>query len=253
VISGLVGHTGFVGRNLAAQRRYDETYHRPDIAAIAGRRFGTLVISAAPGEKWRANAWPEADAAAIDNLIAHLATTRAEHAILVSTVDVYPDPRGVDEDSAVEPADHDRAYGRNRLRLERFVQHHFDRSLVVRLPGLFGPGLKKNLIFDLVQGRAEEFCHRDSTFQFYDLERLTMDVDTARAAGLGVVNLATAPIAAGDLAADVFGRELTRTDVARVDYDMRTRHAAAFDASPPYVLDRVEILDRLRTFAGVAA
>jgi nucleoside-diphosphate-sugar epimerase len=253
VNNGLVGHTGFVGRNLAAQHGYDETYHRPTIAGIDGRSFGRLVISAAPGEKWRANAEPDADAAAIDALIGHLATTRAEQAVLISTIDVYPEPRGVDEDTPVDPADHVHAYGRNRLRLEQFVRRHYPRSTVLRLPGLFGAGLRKNLVFDLMRGRPEEFCHRDSTFQFYDLERLTADLDTAVAAGLPVVNLATEPIAARRLAAEVFGRELTRIDVARAEYDMRTRNAEVFGGSGGYLLSGDEVLYRMRAFAGVRA
>ena len=45
----------------------------------------------------------------------------------------------------------DSTYGRNRARLESWVRATFPEShLVVRLPGIFGPGMKKNIIFDLV-------------------------------------------------------------------------------------------------------
>jgi nucleoside-diphosphate-sugar epimerase len=255
MINGLVGHTGFVGGNLAAQRRYDATFHRPNIASISGMRFDRLVISGAPSQKWRANADPVADAAAIDGLISHLTGTRAEQAVLISTIDVYPSPRGVDEETAVEPDDHAQAYGRNRLRLEKFVQRHYPRSLVLRLPALFGPGLKKNMIYDLAQGRQEEFCHSDSTFQFYDLKRLSSDLDTAVAAGLSVLNLATEPLAAQQIATEVFGRTLTCTDVPRAAYDMHSRHAATFGARSPYLLDRNEVIAGIHAFVreGVPA
>jgi dTDP-4-dehydrorhamnose reductase len=250
MLTGLIGHTGFVGGNLARQRSYDLEVNRATVGAIGGRHFARLVISAAPGVKWQANADPDADRSAIDALVAHLRGTTADEAVLVSTIDVYPQPQGVDEATIVEPADHPQAYGRNRLRLEQFVARHYPRCLVVRLPALFGPDLRKNLIYDLATGRTEEFCHRDSTFQFYDLRRLTADIDRAAAAGLSVLNLATEPLAAQTVAQEVFGRTLSCETVARVDYDMRTRHAAVFGGEGRYVSDRAEVLARLREFAG---
>jgi dTDP-4-dehydrorhamnose reductase len=249
MVDALVGYTGFVGGNLLRQRHYDLTVHRPDIARIAGRHFDRLVISAAPAEKWRANAEPDADATAVKGLITHLATASAEQAVLISTIDVYPDPRNVDETTAIEPADHLQAYGRNRLGLEQFVRGHFARSLVLRLPALFGPGLKKNLVYDLAAERLEEFCHRDSTFQFYDLARLSNDIDTAIGAGLCVLNLATEPVPAHGVAAEVFDRALTCVSRPRVDYDMHTRHAAVFGPDGPYLQTRAEVLAALRAFA----
>ncbi|WDZ82436.1 hypothetical protein [Micromonospora cathayae] len=249
MLTALVGHTGFVGGNLARQRAYDVEVNRATVGAIEGRRFARLVISAAPGVKWRANTDPDTDRRAIDALVAHLRTTTADEAILISTVDVYPQPQGVDETTPVEPADHPQAYGRNRLRLERFVRQHYPRCLVVRLPALFGPDLRKNLIHDLATGRTEEFCHRNSTFQFYDLQRLTGDLDRASAAGLTVLNLATEPLSAQTVAREVFGRTLSCETVDRVDYDTRTRHAAVFGAEGAYVSGRDEVLARLRAFA----
>ncbi|MDG4764350.1 hypothetical protein O7632_09575 [Solwaraspora sp. WMMD406] len=250
MLTGLVGHTGFVGGNLARQRTYDVEVNRATVDAIDGHRFARLVISAAPGVKWRANADPDADSDAIDTLVTHLRTTSADQAVLISTVDVYPQPQGVDETTPVEPNDHPQAYGRNRLRLEEFVQRHYPRCLVLRLPALFGPGLRKNLIYDLANGRTEEFCHRDSTFQFYDLRRLTADLDLAAAAGLTVLNLATEPLAAQTVAQEAFGRTLSCDTVARIDYDVRTRHGAVFGVEGPYVSGGDEVLARLRAFAG---
>ncbi|MCI4063846.1 hypothetical protein MRQ36_15140 [Micromonospora sp. R77] len=220
------------------------------VDTIDGRRFTRLVISGAPGLKWRANAEPDADAAAIDTLIDHLRTTTADEAVLISTVDVYPEPLGVDEETPVDPAGHPQAYGRNRARLEQFVQRHYSRCLVVRLPSLHGPGLRKNLVHDLMTGRTEEYCHRDSVFQFYDLLRLTADIDLAVAAGLSVLNLATEPTAAQTVAQEVFGRTLTCETVPRVEYDMHTRHGDLFGSARPYVSSRDEVLAGLRAFVG---
>lgn len=248
MVDGLVGATGFVGGNLARQRDFPLTYRSSTIGRIDGQHFTRLFLAGAPAQKWAANADPDGDGASLDGLMSRLATTTAEVAVLVSTVDVYPDPAGVDEDTPVSPADHTQAYGRNRLRLERFVAGHYPRTLVLRLPALFGPGLKKNLVFDLMHGRTEEFCHRGSTFQFYDLRRLADDVDTALIAGLTVLNLATEPVSAQEVATRVFGRELTDTTAARVAYDMQTRHGAVFGAPGRYVAGREAVLAALTGF-----
>lgn len=42
-----------------------------------------------------------------------------------------------------------RRYGKDRLWLENKVSDSFD-SLVIRLPGLYGKGLKKNFLYDYI-------------------------------------------------------------------------------------------------------
>ena len=41
------------------------------------------------------------------------------------------------------------AYGKNRLQLERWVRQDHPDALIVRLPALYGKGLKKNFLYDL--------------------------------------------------------------------------------------------------------
>lgn len=247
--TAIIGHTGFVGGNIVRQRRVDRSYHRPNIAEIRGERFETLWISGAPAQKWVANADPEGDAAAMSVLREHLRHVEAAEVVLISTVDVYPEPFGVDETAEMSADDHPQAYGRNRLAFEQFVRRNFPRALVVRLPGLFGPGIRKNLVYDLLNER-EEFVHRDSCFQFYDLTQLCDDVDVAIAAGLELINLATEPTPARDVAKEVFGRELVRVEGDPARYDVHTRHAALFGlpAESPYLVDREGVLQGLHSF-----
>ena len=77
----------------------------------------------------------------------HRGTQRAK-AALISSIAVWPDSRGKYEDDTPLP-DGLPAYGKNRLQLENWVREDFPEALIVRLPALYGAGLKKNFLFDL--------------------------------------------------------------------------------------------------------
>ncbi|NHC15526.1 hypothetical protein G9H71_17235 [Motilibacter sp. E257] len=168
----------------------------------------------------------------------------------MSTVDVFADSRGVDEST---PADdgQEQAYGRNRAKLEQFVAKRFDEALIVRLPGMFGPGLKKNLLFDLIHQPHERFANSASTFQFYDVRELWGHILLAQDAGLGVVHLATEPVSAAEVARESFGVEYVENERNEAHYDLRTRHAdvlAGRDGA--YLRTRGEIVAAIRSWAA---
>jgi nucleoside-diphosphate-sugar epimerase len=247
VTTALVGHTGLVGSNLRRQAPFDALYHRASIESIAGRSFDLLVCAAAPAQKWLANADPAADRANLARLLGCLAQVRAREVVLISTVDVFPDPVEVDEESPIEAA-RQHPYGRHRHELERELASRFP-TRIVRLPALFGDGLKKNVVYDLLHDNQVEKIHADSLFQFYDLDRLWMDVQVARAAGLGLVHLATEPTSVRDVARAVLGREFdNRPPGAAARYDMRSHYADLFGGRDGYLMTRGQVLARLAAF-----
>ena len=99
----LIGYTGFVGGNLLRQHPFTGLYNSKNIDTIQGREFDLLVCSGAPAEKWKANADPAKDLEILTGLMNHLRQVRARRVVLISSVDVYPDPRGVDEASPIVP------------------------------------------------------------------------------------------------------------------------------------------------------
>jgi nucleoside-diphosphate-sugar epimerase len=247
--SALVGHTGFVGGNLLRQAPFDDLFNSKNVGELAGREYDLLVCAGAPAEKWKANADPEGDRAALARLMEPLARAKARRVVLVSTVDVYPRPIEVDEDTPIDP-DAGGAYGRNRLALERFVRERFD-TLVVRLPGLYGPGLKKNAIYDLLKDNQVEKIHAEGVFQFYGLERLWPDVTRFLEARLEVVNLAVEPVSVREIARFAFGREFTNvTPNAPARYDFRSKHAARFGGAGGWFQDAATALDGIRRFVA---
>lgn len=147
--TGLIGHTGFVGSALLRQTAFGACYNSKTIADIEGEAFGTLVCAAAPGSMVEANRAPERDKAQIDALIARLDRVEAERLVLVSSIAVLADFAGGD-DEGTGAFQQELAYGRHRRALEAFVEKRFPGSLIVRLPALFGTGLRKNFLFDLM-------------------------------------------------------------------------------------------------------
>src|SRR5262249_30516687 len=122
-----------------------------------------------------------------------LRTVTARTFVLISTIDVYPFTRDADE--GLDPQGlPNHAYGTHRLQFEAFVRDCFPEALIIRLPALFGPGLRKNVLFDLLNGNQLELINPDSRFQWYPLERLPHDLALAQASGLRLVNLFTEPV-----------------------------------------------------------
>ena len=243
----LIGSTGVVGGTLLRQTTFDEAVHRPTIDRIAGHRYDLVVCAGAPAVKWKANQEPEADAANLGRLQRHLDTITADHFILVSTIDVYPNPQDVDETTAIDPAAGS-AYGRHRFALEEYVRARFPRHNIVRLPALFGQGLKKNVIYDALNDHMVDAISPDAVFQWYPLSRLWHDLEAIRAAGLPTVNVATEPLPVRDLLAvlDVDPRRCKGTAVAH--YDMQTRYADLLGGRGRYLVSRDQILEALEAF-----
>lgn len=147
-MDALIGDTGFVGAILAGQHHFAARFNSRTIGRAGGTAFDTVVCAAAPGSMFEANRFPEHDQRRIDDLIDRLTTIAAERFILISTVATLADFNAEDESSAAFEAHI--PYGVHRRKLEAFVESHFPAHLVVRLPALFGPGLKKNFLFDIL-------------------------------------------------------------------------------------------------------
>ncbi len=247
--SALIGTTGFVGGNLKQQFAFDDHYRSTDIDSIRGKRYSLIVCAGTAAAKWLANQDPAADRAALQKLLEPLGEVEAERFVLLSTVDVYQRPIEVDE---AAPADAAHAYGLNRRLLEKFVAQRFARSTIVRLPGLFGPGLKKNLIYDLLHQHQVEKINPAGIFQYYNLAHLWRDLERAEEKGIALLNLATEPVSTGEVALRCFGRTLPELSQPAARYQVRSLHAEAFGGKGGYLYDRESVLAELEEFVREA-
>lgn len=247
--NALIGHTGFVGGHILRKREFASLYNSRNIEDIRGRIFDTVICAGVTAEKWRANRDPAADLAAIDRLWMSLREAKAGKLILVSTIDVYPVPRGVDETSAIDSGDA-QPYGRHRHELETRASDHFD-CLVIRLPGLFGRGLKKNALFDLLHSNEIEKIDSRGVFQFYDVERLSGDMDTALRNDLSLLNVTTEPVSIEEVSTDCFGLTFVNHVVEQpAVYDVRSIYTNRFGGSRGYMLSRAQVKESLRRWVA---
>lgn len=201
-MDALIGSTGFVGGHLARQHGFGAGFNSRTIGEARGRAFDTVVCAAAPGSMLEANRFPDRDAARIAALIDSLGTIEARRMVLVSTIAVLADFQAEDEGTgAFQEAT---PYGVNRRALEVACAERFERCLVVRLPALFGAGLKKNFLFDILNpmpsllgeeplatlrdalpadlaGRLDGLYARDEALGLWAIDRDALDASGRRA------------------------------------------------------------------------
>lgn len=308
--TGLIGATGFVGGALLRQTTFDACFNSRNVDEIEGQSFSTLVCAAAPGSMIEANTAPERDRAQIHGLIDRLSKVHAQRFILVSSIAVLSDFAGnhVESTHAFQQS---LAYGRHRRELEAFVESHFASHLVVRLPALFGRGLRKNFIFDLMNPvpsmltpqkletlcaglpsqlsdwavqlykkgdatgllkldrdtmnhdarrpsfeaalrelglTATQFHNRETTYQYYEIDRLWRDIGIAAQAGLTHLHCASEPLMAKDIHQRLMGCEMPDTSARLHLEDMHSEHGELWGTAGPYLFDAETTLKRLEAY-----
>jgi nucleoside-diphosphate-sugar epimerase len=246
--TALIGYTGFVGNNLASQYQFNDLYNSKNIADIEGKEYDLVVSAANRAEMWRINQEPEKDKAEIEEYISHIKKAKIGRLVLISTVGVYKNPNGANEDAPID-MDGLLPYGVNRYYLEEFCREHFNTT-IVRLPGLFGQGLKKNVIFDLLNDNNVDRIHKDGVYQYYNLGNIWKDIQTALDNGLDLVNLATPPISTEEVARECFGVEFTNApaDVKPAYWDMQSKYAEVYGGEGSYLYSKAQELADIEEF-----
>lgn len=197
----LVGHTGLVGTALKHQLcPYAERFNSKNIADIRGRTYDTVYCAGLPAAKWLANRNGAADGANMRALFGHLKTVQCKLFVLISTVDVYDHTVPHQTEEGV-PCVTQEPYGNVRWQFEELVRDRFPRHLILRLPALFGAGLKKNVLYDLLHDNRVEHIHADGQFQWYGLGNLAADIQrwTLAAQPALIVNLVSEPLGTRDI------------------------------------------------------
>lgn len=254
--SALIGYTGFVGSNLLDAHSFDDLYNSSNITEIAGKEYDLVVSSGNRADSFRINTHGADDRAEIDSLVDLIAQARIKKLVLISTVCVYPQGGSPDEETALSE-DGLTPYGANRLHQERRLADLFDTT-AVRLPQLYGARLKKGVVYDLANDYRVEYIRPETIYQHYDVRRLWSDIETAVSADLRAVNIATAPVSNVDLAAEVFGIDISEQQPTAPESpfaqmytrNMTTRYADMFGGANGYLAGREDEFAQLRRFVG---
>lgn len=247
--SALIGFTGFVGSNIASQHKFSDLYNSQNINDIEGKEYDLIVSAGTTALRWKANQEPQEDWNGIKKLLDSLEKVKAKHFILVSTVDVYPVKVGVNEDTHINESELTEAYGKHRFQVEKFVKEHFNNVTIARFPQLYGDGLKKNFIFDLIHDNALDFTHKDTLMQFYHLKNIWKDIQTVVDNDIHLINFATEPVTAGEIAKHALGMNFENvTEKPPLKFDFRTKYGKIFDSDDEYLYHKAPILEEIKEF-----
>ncbi len=242
----LIGYSGFVGGNILNQKKFDCLYNTKNIEDIQDKDFSIVVCAAAPGGKRIANENPEKDLDTIERLMSNLKRIKTDIFVLISTINVYPDPNDVDEDTPIDLQEL-LPYGLHRRNLEELVERSFN-SIIIRLPALFGKGLKKNVIYDLLNKNYQYIGHQDSTFQFYNLENIWKDIEKTMENKVKIINFATEPVTVGEVQSKSFSAEVIKNNTQITHENMCTKYGHLWGKDKPYLYTKSEVLRGVRTF-----
>ena len=194
-MKALVGYTGFVGSNIYDAGDFDAFYNSKNIQEAYGTEPDLLIYAGLRAEKYLANNAPEKDMELIYQAEENITKIAPKKLVLISTIDVFKNPLGVDENSDID-TENLHAYGLNRYRLELWVREKYPDALIIRLPGLFGKNIKKNFIYDYINlipfmlkaEKFEELSAKDPELKkFYHLQDngfYKVEVDDADREGL---------------------------------------------------------------------
>jgi dTDP-4-dehydrorhamnose reductase len=245
----LVGYSGLVGSYIREMFPKADMFNSKNIHEIRGRDYELLILCTLPAEKWKANRFPDEDAEVVQTISEHITSVSSSQTLLVSTIDVFNEPNGVfEDDTPQEPALS--GYGMNRLAFERFVNAKFGHVWTVRLSGLVGRGLKKNVIYDLRNGKSVEEVPINSQFQFYPLERLKNDLEKIMANDHGLLHLVAEPLTLESISQELgftpssFGAP--SEDAPK--YDVRSSKTSIWGITSNFQVSKAESMEAIRKY-----
>jgi len=185
----ILGYTGFVGSNLSEQIPGCDGYNSKNLTAIVGRHYQNVYCCCVPGVKYLANRDPGSDLANIRRILKVLKSVKCENFFLASSQDCNS-TLSSDEKFTVPPPTE---YGKNRLYFENEVRKMFN-VYTIRLGCIFGAGLKKNIVYDLLNSHYTENITEDFTLQIYSLKNLKSDFNRLYVSDTHLANIFSEPV-----------------------------------------------------------
>lgn len=236
----LIGDTGFVGQNLLSFMHFDKTYNSKTIKDFT--KFDhdiDIYLACLPATKWLVDKAPLDDLRNAENIVHALKKNTYNNVYLFSTIDVYKRSTPLSNES-VSPKFYGPSYGANRYVFELYIRNNLQyRDIkVIRLPALFGPGLKKNILFDFKNNNQADKINFNSAYQWYNMERLEQDLNTISSREFKIFNLFPEPVETVDILGDEIGYYGDR-----IEYNFQTIHTPS-----GYWYDKKKSIKEIRKF-----
>ena len=257
-MKAIVGYTGFVGSNLLQFYTFDEFYNSKNFEQAKNKHFDTIFFCGIPAIKWYANKNPGEDAEIIENIKNILNTITCNKFILISTIDIYNNTNNNSNEKTEIDFSNNHTYGKNRYLFEKYIQNTFVNHFIIRLPALFGKGLKKNIIYDLINNNQIQNIPFNSSFQWYNLDWLKKDIEIVINNKIQICNLFTEPIETKEIIRLFkkiynidyeFHIEYYGNNNNRIEYNTQTIYDTIFNSSKiGYIRDNVTVLNDMEEF-----
>lgn len=252
----LIGYTGFVGLNLQQYYKFDYFYNSKNFAEAKNKSFDTIFFCGMPAVKWYANKHPEEDYNILENIKSILDSVETKKIILISTIDVYDDVTNeLDEDYEIN-YNKNHIYGRNRYLFEEYIKSRYNNYNIIRLPALFGKGLKKNIIYDLINNNNVNDIPVNSSFQWYCLDRLKKDIDIILENDIKICNLFPEPLHTKEIVKTFneifninyqFQLEYIGNETI-INYNLCSKYCQYFGNNKKYIVDNKEIIKDMKEY-----
>jgi hypothetical protein len=227
-MNALIGYTGFVGSNLLNKIKDKENldlYNSKNINKIKNINYDEVICAGLPATKWIANKYPNKDTKNLNKLINNLKKVKCDLFILISTIDVH---------------NKSEVYGNNRKLFENFIKKKFN-YIIIRLPALFGKGLKKNIIFDLLNNNNIDKISIDDCFQWFDLESLYKIINNLKKNKQinKIVELYSKPIKNRQIVKFFPNKKLKKQNRNKIFYNYKPKQG--FYKTQKYILNKLSI------------
>jgi sugar phosphate isomerase/epimerase len=245
----IIGYSGFVGSNLLQFYKFDELYNSSNFINAKNKNFNTIYFCGIPAVKWYANKNPEIDDKVINNIIDILNTITCNKFILISTIDVYEETDKLLDEDYICNYNNNHTYGKNRYIFEKYIEKQFLDHHIIRLPALFGKGLKKNIIYDLLNNNSIPL---NTSFQWYNLDWLKKDIDIIIGNKIKLCNLFTEPFETNEILKifeNIYKKKyIVDTNNKRIEYNTCTKYSKLFGNDNCYIRSKDLVIDDIKEF-----
>jgi sugar phosphate isomerase/epimerase len=214
-MKAIIGYTGFVGSHIKDNIDLPcDFYNSKNIHEIIGKEYEIVYFAGLPATKWMINKEPEKDINNMLKIQQYLSKASIQKFVLISTIDVYDKNKQLQDEKVTKVTEE--SYGKHRFIMEEWVKINYDDYHIIRLPALFGVGLKKNIIYDLLNINIIDYNYYYDVknilstispftfFQWYDINDLITDINYTIKKNIQIINLFSETILTLDLIKECF-------------------------------------------------